>query len=162
MTYVIASIFADQTLFMKITRLAFAALILTLPLLFSSCSKYEENKWISVIPKEKRLYGNWEMTYLSHESLNAVEVEFIYVTFNEDNSFQYWASGDDANNGWWDEGLSGTWQWGDKKSKLVMTFEDGTTEDWVIDRLQIADFWVDIQSSKYPGELYVQFFTDGA
>mgnify|MGYP003987759477 FL=1 len=86
----------------------------------------------------------------------------MYVTFNEDNSFQYWASGEDENNGWWDESLTGTWQWGDKKRKLVMSYEDGTTEDWVIARLQISDFWVNIQSAKYPGALYVQFFTDGA
>lgn len=139
-------------------------------LLFSSCKKYDEGPWISFYSKDKRLIGTWEVEKFT---VNGYDSSHYFRKYDSP-KFAIVESGlfislsdvlTAPNNP--RKGLSGYWNFEDKKKELKWIFNNGDSQDetmidmgplgidrtsfWEIKRLKMDELFLE---TNYDGGFY--------
>ena len=125
---------------MKKTLLLFCALLLSLPILFFSCKKYEEGPLISLLTKKSRLCGEWKLesytlndTDLTSAFQQAHSANYI-LTISKDETYKEKGNFSDE----------GTWRFRDDKEAFFrISNKSGAFENtYEILRLKTKSLWV--------------------
>jgi len=99
---------------------------------FLGCKKYDEGPAISLRTAKARLVNDWVP-----EPKGSIDCSLFYTTgveFFEDNTFVYKFNSQDTE--------TGTWEFEENETVIVLTFNSGFTRQWKIIKLTKKKFWM--------------------
>ena len=101
---------------------------------FQSCSKYDDNPAFSLSSKKSRLVGEWEVVKVNGQT-SSYDITFEFEDnndFTQSVSYSYTYYGQTYT---YNYDYAGTWEWGDGKESIEVTFDAGFKEDWEVSKL---------------------------
>ena len=139
-----------KTIFFSVLSLIVATTFL------SSCSKYDEGSNFTLLTKKSRMVNNWHLTSITQDGL-ALNMSGIslHMELMKDgsatNTLSYTVLGQTFN-----DVATGTWEFNDDKSKLVLTETGATvTDDYTILKLTNSELKVQ-QIDPVNGDITIQ------
>lgn len=125
---------------MKKIPILFCALLLSLPILFSSCKKYEDGPMISLLTKKSRLCGEWKLeSYTLNDSdltsaFQLARGSDYVLTISKDETYKEKGNFSDE----------GTWKFRDNKEAFFrISSKPGAFENtYKILRLKNKSLWI--------------------
>jgi hypothetical protein len=137
---------------MKKLSILFAAFAVVM---FASCGKYEDGPGLSLRSKKARVVGEWTIESAIQSGVDITSSitsgGTIDVAFDKDGVYTYTYSyiifGQNVNGS-----VSGTWDFSDDKTSLVVTNGSGNSESSKILRLTNSELWLEQSDSN--GDTY--------
>ena len=128
---------------MKTTVKTTIAILIGLPLFFSSCKKYEEGPALSLRSKKERVANTWEIekAYDDGEDVtdNYDQFELQMLNNNEATLVAIYTYGDFT----FEYVTNGYWSFDNNKEDLVLDFEDDNADErYQILRLKEDELWL--------------------
>lgn len=143
-------------------KLLLSISLLTIIISFQSCSKYEDNHGITIVPITIRLcLSEWTATKIvyTNDSLGIYESDITrdmdwIVEFNDDQTVDDEVTIDGVTQ----FGLS-KWNWKNGKRTIEIRYADNgrVFQEWEIDRLEMDSFWVNTRGFVTGSEYSVMF-----
>jgi hypothetical protein len=111
-------------------------------IIIPSCKKYDEGPSLSILGKQQRLTGKWELTsfFLNENEINITNKTDLTINKNGTFSTSILIGTNTFSN-------NGNWTFSDKKESLLLTYSAQNTEDWTIKRLSNKQLFIEMTIS---------------